>query len=123
MSFPVAILTLLAAAAAAAAVVFLGRKVRRHRRLLDRRIDILAEESFERGHSLDLRLDEMTRAHLPLQRLHRVDHLLVLAGVAERSGRLGANAARRLERSLLDLYDDALAEDAGSGGESVKGNG
>jgi len=111
MSPFVALLTLLAAAAAAGAVVVVASKVRRHRRLLDQRIDVLAEESYRRGEMADRRFDELGRRLRPLDRRRRVDHLLVLAGVAERSGRLGRDTARRLERSLLELYDDVLLEE------------
>lgn len=108
MSPLVALLTLLAAAAAAAAVVLVARKVQQHRRLLDHRIDVLAEASHDLGVRSDERFDELEQRMRPLERRRRVDHLLVLAGVAERSGRLGRDAAGRLETALLQLYDDTL---------------
>lgn len=105
------LLALLAAATAAAAVVFLALKVRQHRKLLDHRIDTLAEASYEQGSRSDERFDVLERRLRPLEHRRRVDHLLALAGVAERSGRLGRDAAGRLETALLQLYDDTL-EDA-----------
>ena len=112
MSLLVALLTLLASAAAAAAVVLLASKVRQHRRLLDHRIDVLADESYLRGESADERFDELQRRIRPLERRRRVDHLLALAGVAERSGRLRGDASRRLEQSLLRLHDDVLQDES-----------
>ena len=106
------LLALLAAATAALAVVLLAIKVRQHRALLDERVDTLADASHVRGARADERFDELERRLRPLERRRRVDHLLALAGVAERSGRLGRDAAGRLETALLQLHDEAL-EDAG----------
>ena len=103
MSLLVALLTLLASAAAAAAVVLLASKVRQH---------VLADESYLRGESADERFDELQRRIRPLERRRRVDHLLALAGVAERSGRLRGDASRRLEQSLLKLHDDVLQDES-----------
>lgn len=100
-------LTLLAATAAAVAVVFLARKVKQHRGVSDRRIDTLADETYDRCLGLDRRADALGATLLRQERLRRIDHLLSLTGVAERSGRLGAEAARRLELAILDLHDDA----------------
>lgn len=105
------LLALLAAAAAAAAVAVIALKVRRHRTLLDHRIDELAEASHQRGARSDERCDELERRLRPLERRRRVDHLLALTGAAERSGRLGRDAAGRLETALLRLYDDALLDE------------
>lgn len=105
------LLALLAAAAAALAVVLIALKVRQHRTLLDHRIDELAEASHQRGAQSDERFDELEKRLRPLERRRRVDHLLALAGVAERSGRLGRDAAGRLETALLQLYDDVLVDE------------
>ncbi|MDA8018438.1 MAG: hypothetical protein MPN21_13435 [Thermoanaerobaculia bacterium] len=107
----VTFLTLLAATAAAVAVVLLARKVQQHRRLLDRRIDLLADASYHHAEGSDRRLDEMADRLRPLERRRRVDHLLALCGVAERSGRLKPGTSRRVERTLLELYEDVLQED------------
>lgn len=108
----ITLLALLAAVAAVVGLVVVARKVRQHRRLLDHRIDVLAEESYRRGETLDARCDEMDRWIRSLNRQRRVDHLLAVAGVAERSGKLGHEAARRLEQALLDLHDDIVLDEA-----------
>lgn len=86
-------------------------KVRRHRRLLDRRIDVLAEESRERARSLGRRVHELADRLETLERRERVDHLGQMLAMAERGGRVSGPAARDLDRAILELRADVRARE------------
>lgn len=99
------------AGALAAGLVVLGRAQRRHRRLLDARIDELARVQHEQALAADHRADALGRRVEALERLARVDSILGLIGVGERAGRLAPDAARRLERAALRLRAEASADE------------
>jgi hypothetical protein len=109
------LLVLLAAVAATAALAgWTAQKSRQHRRLLDGRIDALAAETqalaqtaHDRALAADRRADALTARLVTLERRSRVQHLLGLVAIGERTGRLGAPVARELEASLLAIHDDA----------------
>ena len=95
----------LAALVAAAGLLVLARRASRARAEL-------ANRQHDAALALDRRCDAIQAQLETLTRRHRIDHLAELVSVSERQGRLPAAAARRLERYVLDLHDEArrLAE-------------
>lgn len=91
------------------ALAWVAAKVRRHRRLLDHRIDVLAEESRERAHSLGRRVHDLADRLETLERQERLGRIGQMVAIAERGGRISGPAARGLDRSLLELRDDVRA--------------
>ncbi len=67
----------------------------------------LAQSLHDKALALDRRCDVLQR-QLDALTLHQgFDRLQRLVSVSERQGRLDAGAARRLERYVLDLHDEA----------------
>ena len=90
----------LAALAAAGSLLVLARRARRAR--LE-----LAQRQHDAALALDRRCDALQRQLDSLARRQRISHLHELVAVSERQGRLGDEVARRLERYVLDLGDEA----------------
>ena len=90
----------LAALALAAALLVLLRRASRARAEL-------ARSQHDAALALDRRCDAMQRQLDALTRRQRIDHLQELVTVSEHQGRLDSGIARRLERYVLDLYDEA----------------
>ncbi len=93
----------LAAVAVAAGLLILSRRASRAR-------TELAANQHAMGLALDRRCDTLQLQLDDLQRRQRIGHLLELVSVSERQGRLGAGVARRLERYVLELQDEARLE-------------
>ncbi len=70
----------------------------------------LAANQHAMGLALDRRCDALQLQLDDLRRRQRISHLLELVSVSERQGRLGAGVARRLERYVLELRDEARLE-------------
>ena len=90
----------LAALAAAGGLIVLSRRASRAR----------AEQAAAQHDSalaLDRRCDALQRQLDALRRRQRIGHLQELVSTSERHGRLPAAAARRLERYVLELHDEA----------------
>ncbi len=93
----------LAALAAAGALLVLARRAGRARQEL-------AQRQHDAALALDRRCDALQHQLDGLARHQRIAHLRELVSVSERQGRLSGEVARRLERYLLDLDDDARRE-------------
>ncbi len=72
----------------------------------------LARSQHDKALALDRRCDFIQRQIDAMTRRQGIDHLQELVAVCERHGRLDAGVARRLERYVLVLHDEArcLAE-------------
>lgn len=90
----------LAALAATAGLFVLLRRAGRARAEL-------AERQHRAALALDRRCDAIQAQLDALTLSRRIDHLTDLVSISERQGRLPAAAARRLERYVLDLQDQA----------------
>ncbi len=90
----------IAALAAAAGLFVLLRRASRARAEL-------ARSQHDSTLALDRRCDRIQAQLDALTRRHRIDHLLGLVSVSERQGRLPAGVARRLERYVRKLHDEA----------------
>ncbi len=66
----------------------------------------LAQRLHDTALALDRRCDALQHQLDALALRQRIDHLQDLLGVSERLGRLDGDAARRLERYVLDLRDE-----------------
>ncbi len=89
-----------AALALAAGLFVLARRASRARAEL-------AAAQHDAALALDRRCDALQHQLDALRRRQRISHLQELVGVSERQGRLGADVARRLERYVLELHDEA----------------
>ncbi len=78
--------------------------------ILARRAGRARAEMAQRQHdvalALDRRCDALQRQLDALSLRQRIDHLQDLLGISEQLGRLDGDAARRLERYVLDLRDE-----------------
>ncbi len=92
----------LAALALAAGLFVLSRRASRARAEL-------ASGQHDAAQALDRRCDLLQHQLDALKRRQRISHLSELVAVSERQGRLTAVAARRLERYVLELRDEARA--------------
>ncbi len=93
----------LGALALAAGLFVLLRRARRARAEL-------AVSQHDAALALDRRCDALQHQLDDLARRQRISHLTELVRVSEAQGRLTAGTARRLERYVLELRDEARAE-------------
>lgn len=90
----------LAAVAAAGGLFVLSRRASRARAEL-------ATAQHDAALALDRRCDAVQHQLDTLRRRQRIGHLQELVSVSERQGRLPTAVARRLERYVLELHDEA----------------
>ena len=96
----------LAALAIAAALLVLLRRASRARAEL-------ASSQHDTAMALDRRCDALQQQLDAVTRRQRIGHLQELVSVSEHLGRLDSSIARRLERYVLDLHDEARLDTGG----------
>ncbi|MEM7352098.1 MAG: hypothetical protein AAF657_14960 [Acidobacteriota bacterium] len=104
MTATFALLISLAALAISTGLYKLSRRASRARREL-------SENLHDRSLALDIRCDELQHQLDTVTVRQRIHHLAYLVNLAERQGRLETGVARRLERDISQLSDEARQSD------------